>query len=121
LYINKQSKSILAWRFIIVYKGWKNIYRQYNMVRITTHGCRNENIIWDQVTASKVMEFINTQYIMEIKDWEKMSPISSHKHEPLGYSILDLTNKYMQCTLYASKTLHEKQNGEYAKLKLIDY
>ncbi len=50
-----------------------------------------------------------------------MSPISSHKHEPLGYNFLDLTNKYMQCNLYTLKTFREKQNGEYTKLKLIDY
>jgi hypothetical protein len=36
-------------------------------------------------------------------------------------AFLDLTNKYMQCTLYAPKTLRENQNSEYTKLKLSDY
>jgi hypothetical protein len=33
---------------------------------------------------------------------------------------LDLTSKYMQCNLYHSKTLHDKKNCEYLKLKLSE-
>ncbi len=35
-------------------------------------------------------------------------------------AFLYLTNKYVQCILYALKTLCEKQNGEYTKLKLSE-